>query len=398
MNNSTITQGDFGKQLEEMVRNFVQEKLEMVLKEEINQFLSEEETDDPNSRNGYYKRIFDTQFGRIKDLSVPRDRKGDFQTALFPPYQRRNGWLEEAILTLYKSGVSTRQVGKFVERMLDGNSYSATTVSNITEKVREDIEAFHKAPLEKTYFALYLDALYVKVRRDTVEKEAVYVVLGITLEGKREIVDFYIGGRESSSGWKELLSDLYQRGLQKVSIGIFDGLSGLEEAFRDVYPKADVQRCVVHKVRSTLSKVRKKDQAEVAQDLRTIYRADHLKAAQEAFASVQEKWGTKYKRELKAWEDELSVLLTFYNYPKEIRSYLYTTNMIERLNKEIRKRIKTMNSLPSIEACEKIVFLSSKEYNDNWTTKRTPGYALASKEIYKIHHRKYGKKSADTPS
>ena len=276
-------------------------------------------------------------------------------------------------------------------KMLDGSTYSAATVSNITEKIREDIDTWQARPLESNYFAVYLDALFFNVRRDTVEKEAIYIALGLTLEGKREILGFYVGGRESSSGWKEILENLYARGVKKILIGIFDGLSGLETTFREVYPEADVQRCVVvHKMRNTLSKVRKTDQAEVAADFKEVYKAEDIKNAMEAFEKVKEKWGKKYKKVIESWEKDLSVLLTFYKYPKEVRQYIYTTNMIERTNKEIRKRLKTMNSLPSIEAVEKIVYLVANNYNNNWTTKKTPGFGIASEKIYKIFRERFG--------
>jgi putative transposase len=389
MSNNIQQFADLGKQLELMVKQFVQDKLEMIMREEIQNFLKVEQENIKNSRNGYYERTLDTKFGRIDDLSVPRDRNGDFQTSIFQPYQRRDGWLEEAILSLYKTGVSTRQVGKFVERLLDGHEYSAGTVSNITEKIREDVDSWQARPLEGNYLALYLDALYFKVRRDTVEKEAIYLALGITLEGKREILGFYVGGRESSNGWKEILRDLYERGLKKVMIGIFDGLPGLEEAFNDIYPKADVQRCVVHKVRGTLASVRKVDQVEVAKDLKTIYQAYELEDAYTAFKSFKEKWSKKYKKEVKSWENDLPVLLSFYKYPTQIRKYLYTTNMIERTIKEVRKRLKVMNSLPNIEAVDKIVYLVSLDYNQHWTSKNTGGFVIASKEIYKLYRSRY---------
>jgi putative transposase len=390
LNNSTINQLDLGTQIEDMVKNFVQEKLEMIMREEIQNFLHNEQEEGQNSRNGYYQRILDTKYGRIDDLTVPRDRNGDFHTALFAPYQRRDGWLEEAILTLYQNGVSTRQIGKFVQRMLDGNGYSAATVSNITEKIREDIDEWQNRPLESDYLALYLDGLYFSVRRGTVEKEAIYIVLGITLEGKREILGFVVGGRESASGWRDVLENLYNRGVKRVLLGIFDGLSGLEEAFKTVYPKGDVQRCVVHKVRGTLSKVRVLDRDEITADLRDIYQANTYDEAEQAFEAFKQNWQKKYKREVKSWEDDLGVLLTFLKYPVQIRKYLYTTNMIERTIKEIRKRLKTMNSLPSIEAVEKIVFLVSKGYNDAWTSKNTSGFNLAKRKIFKMFEERYG--------
>ncbi|PFA12531.1 IS256 family transposase, partial [Bacillus cereus] len=198
-------------------------------------------------------------------------------------------------------------------------------------------------------------------------KEAIYIALGITLEGTREILGFYVGGRESASGWREILENLHERGVKNVLLGIFDGLTGLETAFLSVYPKADVQRCVVHKMRNLLSKVRKSDQKEVASDFKQVYKAIDLSIAEDAFQMIKEKWGKKYKKEVESWEKDLPVLLTFYKYPKEIRPYLYTTNMIERTIKEVRKRLKTMNSLPSLESVEKIVYLVSTNYNNSWT-------------------------------
>lgn len=390
MLNNNITHSDLGTQIENMVKEFVQEKLEMIMREEIQNFLTVEQEEVSNSKNGYYNRILDTKFGRIEDLTVPRDRKGDFQTGVFQPYQRRDGWLEEAILHLYQSGVSTRQVGKFVERMLSGNGYSATTISNITEKVREDIDAWQSRPLKENYLALYLDGLYFSVRRDTVEKEAIYIVLGITPAGHREILGFYVGGKESASGWGEILSTLTSRGLKRVMLGVFDGLTGLETAFQKVFPKADVQRCVVHKMRNLLSKVRKKDQAEIASDFREVYQAPNKEKALEVFSDIKEKWGKKYPKEIESWENDIASLLTFLKYPGSLRKYIYTTNIIERTIKEIRKRLKTMNSLPSIEAVEKIVFLTAQDYNQRWERRPLNGIPMASKEISQMFLDRYG--------
>lgn len=211
--------------------------------------------------------------------------------------------------------MSTREIGKFIERIL-GNAYSPATISRITDVVKEDIEKWHTRPLHKRYSVLYLDGLYVKLRRETVEKEVIYVVLGVNEEGYREILDFFVGGQESAYVWQEIL----QYGVKEVLLGIFDGLPGLEEAFRAVYPKADVQRCVVHKVRSTLNRVRKKDQFEMAEDLKLIYRSPNKEIALEMFQQFQSKWSREYPREVQSWANELDVLLTFMDYPSSIRS------------------------------------------------------------------------------
>jgi putative transposase len=322
-----------------MVNEFLKEKIEFFLREEIKNFIKVENPDKNLQRNGYYTRGLDTKYGHIEDLNVPRDRDSQFHTKLFEPYERRHGdWLEETIIRMYRSGMSTREVGKMDERLV-GTSYSAATVSNITNTTLEDIEAWRKRPITKRFITLFLDALFVKVRRDTVDKEAVYIAMGITEDGYREILGFYVGGTESSIGWHDVLSDLYTRGLKQVLLGVFDGLSGLEETFRSVYPKADVQHCVVHKIRNSLNKARKKDQYELAEALKPIY----------------------------------------------------TTNWIERENKEIRKRLKTMNSLPSIEAAEKIIYLNVVEKNDLWSERICTGFVKAKQQILKKFEEKYGK-------
>lgn len=284
--------------------------------------------------------------------------------------------------------MSTREIGKFIERIL-GSSYSPTTISNITDATIEDIRKWQQRPLNKRYSVLYLDGLYIKVRRDTYAKEVIYIVLGVNEDGYREILGFYVGGQESALGWQEILQDLYQRGVKEVLLGVLDGLNGLEEAFKSVFPKADVQRCVVHKVRNTLNKVRKKDQIEVAEDLKLIYRATTKEAAIQAFREFEKKWSKKYAREVQSWEKDLDVLLTFMKYPLSIRSVIYTTNAIERTIKDIRKRLKTMNSLSSIEAAEKITYLTIQDYNEKWSNRKLRGFSNAYQALQEMFEERY---------
>jgi transposase-like protein len=378
-------------QLDLMVKEFLKEKIEFLLKEEINNFIQVENPDKKLQRNGYYKRGLATKFGHIDELNIPRDRQSEFHTQLFEPYDRRHGdWLEETVIRMYQSGMSTREVGKMVEKLV-GASYSATTISNITNATLEDIEGWRKRPITKRFIALFLDALFVKVRRDSVDKEAIYIAMGITEDGYREILGFYIGGSESATGWHDVLSDLYTRGLKQVLLGIFDGLSGLEDTFRSVYPKADVQHCVVHKVRNSLNKARKKDQYELAEALKPIYKAPTKQIALKEFESFKEDWTARYPKIVSSWEENLPTLLTFMNYPSEIRYAIYTTNWIERQNKEIRKRLKTMNSLPSIEAAEKIIYLNVSARNEEWSDRVCSGFAKVKPQILKKFTEKYGK-------
>lgn len=385
----TVNPKDLFGQLENTMREFIKEKLEMVMKEELAAFLTVEHEDIPNRRNGTYTRTMDTRFGHIDDLQVPRDRAGYFQSQVFEPYKRREPWVEDAVIHMYRSGMSTREVGEFMHRIL-GHTYSAATVSNITESVHEDIVKWQQRPLPPRMSVLFLDALYVKVRRDEVGQEAIYLVMGITEEGKRQVLSFHVGGRENSLTWKDVLLDLHRRGLKEVLLGVFDGLAGLENSFTEVYPKADIQRCVVHKVRNTLNHVRQKDQAEVAADLKAVYTQSTATLAKEVFKECVDKWQKRYPKEMESWERDLPNLLTFLHYPQEIREFIYTTNWIERMNKEFRKRLKTMNSLSTIYAAEKIVYLKAEELNYQWDRKLR-GFSTAQPKLQEMFEERYGK-------
>jgi putative transposase len=370
---ATIHETMLSDLFENLVTKFVQENLENIMKAEIRSFMDDGDQAQHNSRNGYYKRSLHTKFGHIEDLQVPRDRNGDFQTQMFQPYQRRDGWLEEAVIQMYKSGMGTRDVARFIESMF-GSHYSPTTVSNITATVLEDIHVWQSRPLNKRYSVIYLDGLYVKLKRSTVSGEAIYFAMGIDEDGHRQILGFYVGGKESANGWRDVLKDLYKRGAQEVLLGVFDGLPGLDDAFRETYPKADVQHCIVHKVRSTFPKIRVQDKADFIDDLKTIYNALDHDLAMAAFDTMKAKWGKKYPKEIQSWEDQLPTLLTFYKYPALLKEAIYTSNPIERMNKEFRKRLKPMNSLTNIDAAEKVIYLDTLDYNERFGNRVIRGF------------------------
>jgi putative transposase len=360
-------------QLQNDVTKFIQERMELIMREELQNFLRVEHPDRDNSRNGYYERELHTRYGKIEDLSVPRDREGEFHTALFEPYSRRDNWLEEAVISMYKSGMSTRDIAQFIERLY-GTKYSPTTITNITNVVLADVDAWRSRPLKQRYSVIYMDGMYVALKRDTVENECIYVVMGVDEDGHREILGYYVGGQESATRCKEIFEDLRSRGVQEVLIGVADGLTGLKDSFLSVFPKADYQRCVVHKLRNTISKVRAKDKPAVLDDLKGVYSSTELEEALACFRMFEQKWNTKYPREVQSWKNDLNDLLCFYKYPAMIRYALYTTNAIERTMKEIRKRVRPMNSLANLEAAEKIVYLFSTDYNDKWSKRALRGF------------------------
>lgn len=361
-------------QLQNEVTRFIQDRMELLMREELYNFLRVEHPDEENSRNGYYQRELHTRYGNIEELNVPRDREGAFHTALFEPYSRRENWLEDAVISMYKGGMSTRDIAQFIEKMY-GTKYSPTTISNITNVVLEDVEAWQKRPLEKRYTVVYMDGIYVALKRDTVENECIYVVMGINEQGHRQILGYYVGGQESATNCLEIFRDLRNRGVEEVLIGVADGLTGLKEAFLTVFPKADFQRCVVHKLRNIISKVRAKDKPVILGDLKGVYSSPTKEEALACFRAFERTWNTKYPREVQSWRDDLDDLLCFYKYPEMIRYALYTTNAIERTMKEIRKRIRPMNSLANLAAAEKIVYLFATGYNETWEKRALRGFA-----------------------
>ncbi|MEF3304713.1 IS256 family transposase [Paenibacillus sp. GYB003] len=387
---ATIHENMLTELFENLVKQFIQDNLEKIMKAEIKSFMDDDDHSGHNSRNGYYKRSLHTKFGYIDDLQVPRDRNGDFHTQVFQPYQRRDGWLEEAVIQMYKCGMGTRDVARFIESMF-GSHYSPSTVSNITATVLEDIQNWQSRPLKRRYSVIYLDGLYVKLKRSTVSGEVIYFAMGIDEDGHRQILGFYVGGQESANGWRDVLKDLYQRGAQEVLLGVFDGLPGLDDAFRETYPKADVQHCIVHKVRSTFPKIRVQDKTDFIDDLKTIYNALDHDLALAAFDTVKAKWGKKYPKEIQSWEEQLPTLLTFYKYPELIKAAIYTSNPIERMNKEFRKRLKPMNSLTTIDAAEKIIYLDVLDYNETYSSRVIRGFgdAVVKKELALMFEERY---------
>lgn len=379
--------------VDDLVKNLIQNFLEKLLKAELTEFLGYEKHEpsgrnSDNSRNGYYSRNLHTKYGKIENLKVPRDRNGEFQTALFEPYQRRDNWLEEMIINMYARGLSTRDIADIIEKMY-GSKYSASTVSNLTDVALEEIEKWHKRPLKKRYAVLFIDGMSIKLRREHVDNEAVYIIIGIDEEGYREILDFYIGPTESAALWEEVLQDLKSRGLQQVLLGVMDGLPGLAETFLKVFPKADIQRCVVHKVRNSIAKVRKKHQEEVITDLKAIYRSPNREYAIKALEDFINKWSNIYPRLTQSWWEERNELLTFFKYPTSIQPAIYTTNWIERTIKEIRKRLRPTNSLPNEKAAEKLIYLKVIDYNAKWSTRRMKGFLNAKDEILQLFKERY---------
>lgn len=282
----------------------------------------------------------------MEDLKVPRVREGHFHPKILPYRRRTSLELSEAILALYAVGVSTRNITRFLDGVY-GAFYSPQSISRLTQVVEEEVKAWRERPLEEEYHAVFLDGTFLSVRRAKTEKEPVYLALGIKPDGRREVLGFWLFGPEgeSAGNWEEVLKDLRHRGVRKVRIFITDDLPGLEEAIRKIFPDADWQLCVLHAVRDALNKARRKDREALAEDLKAVYQAETEGEAKEALAKLRERWGSIYPRLVARWETKAYALLTFLKHPKPIRRYLYTTNQLERLAKEVKRRTKVVGSL-----------------------------------------------------
>jgi putative transposase len=387
-----INEESLENQLDKMVRELVKEKIELIMQEEMAQYFTNDRPDLKNAKNGNYQRNLDTKYGRIENLNVPRDRQNHFTTSVFQPYQRYQEWLGESIIQMYQNGMSTREIARFVERVL-GDSYSPATISHITDVLEEDIHNWQKRELDERYSVIYLDGTYLKLRRNDVDSEVVYIVLGVKEDGTKEILGFEVGGKESANGWENVLRKLRERGMKEVLLGVFDGLPGLEEAMKRVFPRADIQRCVVHKIRNTMHSVRKKDRKEITGDIKTIYNAESREAADDAFKEVSDKWSKLYPKVIKSWAEDLDVLLTFYKYPASIRRQIYSTNIIERLMREVKKRTHSIPSFPTEKAVEKLIYLTSIQYNKKMETKTATGFKLAHEDLQQMFWERYRKEA-----
>ena len=358
----------FEAELKAMVRNL----LENLMREERAVYLETH----PTSANGYYTRDLLTLFGPLEDLKVPRVREGDFHPQILPYRKRASLELSEAILTLYAVGVSTRKISAFLEGVY-GTFYSPQSISRLIEVTWEQVKAWRERPLAEEYYAVFLDGTFLSIRRGKTAKEPVYIALGIKRDGRREVLGFWLFGAEGESAhnWEEVLKDLKRRGVQRVQIFITDDLPGLEEAIKKIFPDADWQLCVLHAVRDALNKARKKDREALAADLKKIYRAETQEEAEEALRKLRGRWGGIYPKVVERWETKAYALLAFLRHPKPIRRYLYTTNQLERLAKEVKRRTRVVEVFCGEGAVEKLLYLVLSQLDDVWGARRLRGFA-----------------------
>jgi putative transposase len=329
-----------------------------------------------NSRNGYTNKRVQTETGPV-EIRVPRDRAGTFEPQLVSKYQRRLEGFDDKVLALYARGMSVRDIQGHL-RELYGTDVAPDLISRVTDAVLDEARAWQVRPLEAIYPIVYIDALFVSVRDEgTVKKKAVYIALGTTLEGRRDVLGLWMDGSEGARFWLNALTELKNRGVQDMLFVCCDGLTGLPQAIETAFPRAIVQTCIVHMIRASLRYVPYAERKHVVGSLRAIYGADTEATASLALDAFDERYGRKYPGVSKLWRSRWNEVVPFLSYPTEIRRILYTTNAIESLNFQLRQVLRPKGHFPNDDAVLKIVFLAIKRASFRWKPSRDWAKALA---------------------
>lgn len=319
-----------------------------------------------NSRNGYSSKVLKTNIGDIP-LEVPRDRESSFDPVIVPKHQRMSARIEQAIITLYSRGMSTRDIEATIKDIY-GVELSEGTVSNITNTIIENIKQWQQRPLENVYFVVWMDGIVIKVRNNgKVQGKTIYLVIGLKQDGLKEVLGMWISETESASFWMNVLTDLKARGVEDILIACTDNLAGIKQAINAVFPNTVSQLCVVHQIRNSARYVAWKERKKFMADLRLVYGAINKDVAYDALDDFAEKWGSKYGYAIKSWRENWDQLTSYFDYPMEIRKIIYTTNTIESLNSSIRKYTKTKTVFPDDHAAFKAVFLAISVIQLKWT-------------------------------
>ena len=358
--------------MKELFRDAIQQVMESELDVELGYEKSERMSDSENDnlsknyRNGYSKKTVKTQLGEI-EVKVPRDRNGEYEPKIIGKYNRNADGMEEKILSLYACGMSQRDIAEQIKNLYDVE-ISPELVSKISEKIMPEVNDWQNRPLEEVYPFVFMDAIHYKVKEDhRYITKAAYVVLGINMEGGKDILGIWIGEHESSKFWLNVLTELKSRGVKDVYLFCVDGLTGFREAIEAVYPKAGIQRCIIHQIRYSTRFVSYKDIKALMADLKLVYTAVTEDEALNNLIRFKEKWSKSYPSCVKTWEDNWDILSTFFAYPAEIRKIIYTTNIIEGLNRQFRQITKNKPSFTNDESLRKMLYLASKNIVKRWT-------------------------------
>jgi len=358
-----------------MLRQIVSLHLEQTMRKELDALLGYAEYERKpqgvtNERNGSYGRGFMTRLGPV-ELEIPRDRQGQYRTQVVGRYQKREPKVNRLILEMFIGGISTRKMKKLT-RMLLGKGYSASTVSEINKTLTAEMKAWFYGPIEDDIAVIFIDGVNLPVRRFHVSKESLLVALGVTKDGRRRILGVSLGDRESAESWRQFLAELKKRGLiaADVKLGAMDGLPGLETAFEEAFPKAQIQRCVFHKLSNVAVKLPASIKANCLSQLKRVFSAKNEAEARERANVWKEHWEKTAASAVECFFKDLDAVLTFYRFPKRIWKSIRTTNIIERLFKEFRRRTRAMDSFPNEDCALRCIYGISRNLDETWRRRR----------------------------
>ena len=341
------------------------------MRAEMNEHLGYEKHDPAgansgNSRNGFTQKTLTGEFGEV-EISTPRDRNGTFEPQIVRKHQTRWTGFDDKILSLYARGMTTREIQGHLEEMYQVE-VSPSLISEVTDGIMEQARAWQNRPLEPFYGVVFLDALYVKMRHEgRVENRAVYVALGINLEGRKEVLGLWTSANEGARCWLHVLTELRGRGVRDIYLVCVDGLKGFPQAIESIFPSAQVQLCIVHMVRASLNYVTWQDRKKVVADLKPIYKAPTADEAERQLTEFEGKW-PKYPAITRLWREQWERVIPFFAFPEEVRKVVYTTNAVESLHMSLRKIIKTRGSFPTEEAAIKLLYLALTKTAAKWET------------------------------
>ena len=362
---------DIQNLFKETIAEFMENGLDAELDEELGYSrydYKSKNTD--NSRNGHSSKTLRTSFGDV-EVSVPRDRKGEFEPQVLKKNQTSISQdIEEKILSMYAKGMTTGDIETHI-RDIYGIEVSDTTVSRITDKILPIAKEWQQRPLESVYAVVFLDAIHYHVRSEgQIVKKAVYIAIGINLEGKKDVLGMWVGENESAKFWATVLNSLRNRGVEDIFIACTDNLTGFSAAIEAVFPRTEIQNCIIHQIRNSSKYVSYKDIKELMKDLKAVYGAVDEQSALDALDVFSEKWDKKYPKISKSWRENWANLSTYFKFPEEVRRLIYTTNTIEGFNRQLRKVTKSKSVFPTDDSLFKMLYLAMTDITRKWTGRR----------------------------
>lgn len=362
---------DIQNLFKETIAEFMENGLDAELDDELGYSKYDyKNKDTDNSRNGHSSKTLRTSFGDV-EVAVPRDRKGEFEPQLLKKNQTSISQdIEEKILSMYAKGMTTSDIESHI-RDIYGIEVSDTTVSRVTDKILPIAKEWQQRPLESVYAVVFLDAIHFHVRSEgQIVKKAVYIAIGIDLDGRKDVLGMWVGENESAKFWATVLNGLRNRGVEDIFIACTDNLTGFAAAIEAVFPKTEIQNCIIHQIRNSTKYVSYKDLKALVADLKAVYAAVDEPSAREALETFAQRWDKKYPKISASWQDNWPNLSTYFRFPQEVRRLIYTTNAIEGFNRQLRKVTKAKTVFPTDDSLLKMLYLAMMDITKKWTGRR----------------------------